>query len=166
MFVTTICPRQTMRFSVILIFALVTGLGRCDGPGPLEDYEVETSGECLSGDPGFHFLSVKRGSRVSAVVSVSGVPSFQFWLARFLAKLGISDILVQIRIRGSITLTNGSGSCYFRQWPLWRLKIFKTSFFKDKKSRKRHKTGGMKGFLTIFAWWEKDLGPDPYPTSY
>jgi len=77
-FVTTICPRQTMRFSIILIFALVTGLGRCDGPGPLEDYEVETSGECLSGDPGFHFLPVKRGSRVSAVISVSGVPGFQF----------------------------------------------------------------------------------------
>ena len=70
-----------MRSSIILIFALVTGLGRCDGPGPLEDcedYEVETSGECLSGDPGFHFLPVKRGSRVSADVSVSGVPGFQF----------------------------------------------------------------------------------------
>jgi hypothetical protein len=25
----------------------------------------------------------------------------------------IRDILVQIRIRGSVTLTNGSGSCYF-----------------------------------------------------
>jgi hypothetical protein len=27
------------------------------------------------------------------------------------------DILVRIRIRGSMPLTNGSGSCYFRHWP-------------------------------------------------
>ncbi len=29
----------------------------------------------------------------------------------------IHDILVRIRIRGSMPLTNGSGSCYFRHWP-------------------------------------------------
>jgi hypothetical protein len=29
--------------------------------------------------------------------------------------LRIHEILVRIRIRGSIPLTNGSGSCYFRQ---------------------------------------------------
>ncbi len=29
----------------------------------------------------------------------------------------IHDILVWIRIRGSMPLTNGSGSCYFRHWP-------------------------------------------------
>jgi hypothetical protein len=29
----------------------------------------------------------------------------------------IREILVRIRIRGSIPPTNGSGSCYFRQWP-------------------------------------------------
>ncbi len=28
----------------------------------------------------------------------------------------IRDILVRIRIRGSVTLTYGSGSCFFRQW--------------------------------------------------
>ncbi len=35
------------------------------------------------------------------------------------ASLRIREILVRIRIRGSIPLTNGSGfgSCYFRQWP-------------------------------------------------
>jgi hypothetical protein len=47
--------------------------------------------------------------------------------------LGIRDILPRIRIRGSIPLTNGSGSvsCYFRQWFLrWQLKInFLTKFF-------------------------------------
>ncbi len=31
--------------------------------------------------------------------------------------LWIHEILVRIRIRGSIPLTNGSGSCSFRQWP-------------------------------------------------
>ncbi len=34
-----------------------------------------------------------------------------------MAVLRIHEILEQIRIRGSITLTNGTGSCYFRQWP-------------------------------------------------
>jgi hypothetical protein len=34
-----------MRFSIILIFALVSGLVHCGGPGPLEDSEVETSGD-------------------------------------------------------------------------------------------------------------------------
>ncbi len=42
--------------------------------------------------------------------------------------LRIRDILVRIRIRGSVPLTNesgsGSGSCYFRQWPSrWQRKI-------------------------------------------
>jgi hypothetical protein len=31
--------------------------------------------------------------------------------------LRIHDILVRIRICGSIPLTNGCGSCYFRHWP-------------------------------------------------
>ncbi len=31
--------------------------------------------------------------------------------------LRIHDILVWIRIRGSMPLTNGSGSCYFLHWP-------------------------------------------------
>ncbi len=34
-----------------------------------------------------------------------------------------------------------------------------TSFFKDKKSKRIHKTVEMKIFFTIFAWWWKD--PDP-----
>ncbi len=55
------------------------------------------------------------------------VGSFTFWavrfhpkiflinLAWFLAVLWIRDILVQIRILGSVLLTCRSGSCYFRQ---------------------------------------------------
>ncbi len=35
----------------------------------------------------------------------------------FLPVLRIHDILVWVRIRGSMLLTNGSGSCYFHQWP-------------------------------------------------
>ncbi len=35
-----------------------------------------------------------------------------------------------------------------------------TSIFKDKKSQRSHKTVGIAGFLTIFAWWYKD--PEPY----
>jgi hypothetical protein len=37
-----------------------------------------------------------------------------------------------------------------------------TSFFKDKKSKRSHKTVGIKVFLTIFAWWQKDPDPEPY----
>ncbi len=40
-----------------------------------------------------------------------------------------------------------------------------TSFFKDKKSKRIQNTVGIKLFLTIFAWWQKDLEPDPYNTS-
>ena len=63
----------------------------------------------------------------------------------------IHDILVWIRIRGSMPLTNGSGSCYFRHRPsrcqqktnflfyFFCLLLFEdtfTSFFKDKMSKR------------------------------
>jgi hypothetical protein len=69
----------------------------------------------------------------------------------FYAVLRIRDILVRIRICGSVPPTNGygsesgSGSCYFRQWhsrwkpwvffliTFWSY-IYCTSFFKDEKS--------------------------------
>ncbi len=79
----------------------------------------------------------------------------------------IRDIFVRIRImqiRGSVTMTNGSGSgsCYFRPWPSrFRPKtIF--SFFvcfsayyclKVRSTLRNHKIVGIKVFLTIFAWW-------------
>ncbi len=111
----------------------------------------------------------------------------------FTPVLRIHDILVWIRIRiwirGSMPLTNGSGcgsgSCYFfviilsdankKQYFLNKffcLLLFEgtfASFFKDKKSKRSHKAVGIKVFLTIFAWWQKDpdpgLDPDqnPYP---
>ncbi len=80
--------------------------------------------------------------------------------------LRIDDILVwfQIRIRGSMPLTNGSGfgsrSYYFRHWPsrgqqktyFLKVLLFEgtfTSVFKDKKSKRSHKTVGIKVFLII-----------------
>ncbi len=38
-----------------------------------------------------------------------------------------------------------------------------TSFFKDKKSWRSHKTATIKVFLTISAWLQKDPEPDPDP---
>ncbi len=43
--------------------------------------------------------------------------------------LRIHDILVRIRIRGSMPLTNGSGSCYFRLWPSRNQDANKTLIF-------------------------------------
>jgi hypothetical protein len=75
--------------------------------------------------------------------------------------LRIHEILVRIRIRGSIALTNGSGSrsCFFVSdlqdvKKVFCLLLFEgtfTSFFKDKKSKRSHKTVGINVFLTIFA---------------
>jgi hypothetical protein len=80
--------------------------------------------------------------------------------------LRILDILVWIRIRGSIPLTNGSGSFFFiidlqdANNKLILKKKFScillfdgtlTSFFKDKKSKRSHKTVEIKAFLTIFV---------------
>ncbi len=98
--------------------------------------------------------------------------------------LRIHDILgwirIRIWIRGSMPLTNGtgSGSCYFRHWPsqdankkliflqvfllitFWRYMYI---IFKDKKSKRSHKAVGTKVFLTFFAWWWKDPDHDPEP---
>ncbi len=43
--------------------------------------------------------------------------SFTTWFWYFISVLRICDILVRIRIRGSMPLVNGSGSYYFRHWP-------------------------------------------------
>ncbi len=86
--------------------------------------------------------------------------------------LRIHDILVWIRIRGSMPLTNGSGS-HFRHWPsrgqqktdFFNDKVFLlftfwgtfTSFFKDIKpnrSNTSYITVGIKVFLTIFLMTE------------
>ncbi len=87
------------------------------------------------------------------------------------AMLNCTDSIIinyskRIRIRGSIPRTNGPwfGSCNFRHWcqqktifsKLFCLLLFEgtsTSFFKDKKSWRSHKTVGIKSFITIFVWW-------------
>ncbi len=82
----------------------------------------------------------------------------------------IHDILVWIRIRGSMPLTNGSGSgspdpsiFIIDLLYIFCILLFEvafTSFFKDKKSKRSNKTVKIKVFLTTFALWQKD--PDPY----
>ncbi len=97
--------------------------------------------------------------------------------AKLHSGLRIHEILMWIRIRGSMPLTNGSGfgsgsgcrsgSCYFRHGPsrcqqktnlkkkFFCLLLFEgtyTSFFINKKSKRCHKAVGIKVFLTIFAW--------------
>jgi hypothetical protein len=74
----------------------------------------------------------------------------------------IRDILVWIRIRGSMPLTNGSGSFYFRHGhsrgqtknkfflKFFCLLLFEgtfTLFFKDKKYKRSHKTVGIMVFI-------------------
>ncbi len=78
------------------------------------------------------------------------------------ALLRIHEILLRIRMRtgipGSIPLINGSGcgSCYFhkRSSRFFCLLLFDatfTSFFKDEKSKRSHKTVELKVFHPIFA---------------
>ncbi len=116
----------------------------------------------------FHYISDKKGAGTAGVLCTNECDSI------YAPVLLIHDILVGIRIRGSMPLTNGSGSCYFPHWPsrankklffskfscffLFFEGIF-TSFFKDKKSKRSHKTVGIKVLLTFIAWWYKD--PDP-----
>ncbi len=77
------------------------------------------------------------------------------------AVLRIHDILVRIRIRRSMPLTNGSGSCFSSltyKMPNKNLKNFfcllpfeGISFFEDRKAKRSHKTVGIKVFLTILV---------------
>ncbi len=69
----------------------------------------------------------------------------------------------------SLTIRSGSGSCYFRHWPSRRqhpkenyfIQVFLlfeaifTPFFKDKKSRRSHKTIGIKVFLLFLLYNRK-----------
>jgi hypothetical protein len=78
--------------------------------------------------------------------------------------LRIPDIMVRIRIRGSVPLTNRSGSCYFRQWPSrWRqtknsnlfcFLLFEaplTSVFKEKSRHKESQNSRNQGFYYFFC---------------
>ncbi len=77
--------------------------------------------------------------------------------------LRIHEILVltRIRIRESISLTNGSGlgsgSCYFRQWPFWR-SIY-IIFQRQKVIKKsQNSTGSNQCFSYNFCWMIKGSG--------
>ncbi len=81
----------------------------------------------VSAWPAAHASSPPAGARPRG--SASAQPPNR---ASIIPVLRIRDILIQIRIRGSIPLTNRSwfGSCYFRQWPSrWQLKIIFLKFF-------------------------------------
>ncbi len=91
-------------------------------------------------------------------------------VARIGIALRIHDILVWIRIRihihGSMPLTNGSGSCYFRHWPsrcqqknnlkkgfsaYYFLKVHLHHFSKNKKSKKKSRNSRNQGFFLLFS---------------
>jgi len=78
------------------------------------------------------------------------------------AVLRIHDIMVWILIRicGSMLLTNGSGSWYFRHWPssfsayyrvLFEGTLLHLHHFSKKKVKKKSQSN--QGFFTIFDWW-------------
>jgi hypothetical protein len=66
----------------------------------------------------FFFIVVDSDPKTSEFV----IPDPRFLLLYSLANLS-SLLMVQTRIRGSVSLINGSGfgSCYFRPWPSGRL---------------------------------------------
>ncbi len=82
-----------------------------------------------------------------------------------LTVLQIHDIFVWIRIRIQRSMhldpdsdtDQGANKKEFFLWSFSAYYFLKirpfTSFFKDKKLKRSHKTLGIKVFLTIFAWW-------------
>jgi hypothetical protein len=85
----------------------------------------------------------------------------------FTAVLRIHDILGWIRIRGSMPLTNGSESCYFRHWPsrCQQKSNFLTHFFclniKSKKESQNSRNQGLSYYFcndTRYLW---QVDPDP-----
>jgi hypothetical protein len=115
---------------------------------------AENGGECSSAPAA---LSASLNSTLTQRTSILRSSQAKRY-AGYFPVLQIHDILVwiRIRIRGSMPLTNGSGSgsCFFfRHEPRQKffcLLLFEgtfTSFFKDKKSKRSHKIVGIKVFL-------------------
>ncbi len=114
-------------------------------------------------------VSVIQCVRIQGSVSVSKCHGSEPpWFLILNPVFRIYDILVWIRIRGSMLLTNGSGfgcgsgSCYLLYWPsrgqqktnflikFFCLLLFEdtfTSFIKNKKSKRSHTTVGSRFFL-------------------
>ncbi len=92
----------------------------------------------------------------------------------------IHDILVWIRIRGSMPLSNRSGYCYFRHWRSRRqqktnfkkkffcLLLFEatfTSFFKDKKVQRKSHNSRNRGFSYYFCLMIEGSGSGSIPQT-
>ncbi len=106
---------------------------------------------------------------------------FRQWPSRRqLAVLRIHDILVWMRIRGSMPLTNGSGSFYFHHWPsrcqqktnfftkffcILLLEGTFTLFFKDKKSKKSQNSRNQ-GFSYYFCMMIEGSGSITLTNGY
>ncbi len=92
----------------------------------------------------------------SAVFVLLKETSWLSWLLLLIMKISvleISDILVRIRILGSVPLTNGSrcGSVRPKYIRIWRTLVY-LHYSSKIKSRKKLHNSKNQGFLTIFAW--------------
>ncbi len=74
----------------------------------------KTSGEIMSCHFALPQIFCSCDSKTGVFKIEGGKAPF---LLMYLPVLRIHDILGWIRIRGSMPLTNGSGSCYYRHWP-------------------------------------------------
>ena len=112
--------------------------------------------------PGALCRELAEGLPKLTYVSVGTSQRKKQWIktnALSLEVLRIRDMLVRIhmrmRILGSVPLTNGSECGSGRPNNAGTF----ISFFKDKKVIKKSQNSRNQGFLTIFAWWWKDLEP-------
>jgi hypothetical protein len=91
-------------------------------------------------------------------------PLLKIWLLLILLRKVVKkavfrnrDLLVRIRILGSVSLTNGSGSFFLSVFPkFFCLLPFEgtfTSFFTDKKVIKKSQNSRNQGFFYFALWW-------------
>jgi hypothetical protein len=107
-------PRCTASFMKCLLFRIrLTGLMNPD-PVPTADQEQKGRNGPKKGKR-WNFIIRRARYSLRRVETCPG--DLKSINQKLKAALRIRDILVRIRIRGSVPLTNGSGSCHFRYWP-------------------------------------------------
>ncbi len=99
-----ICKRMGLNFNILLLQL-----------PPRLPTTATTTTPMWAVPPNSRRLTPPRHNSTTSSSSNSSI--YRFTNSLFLPVLRIHDILVWIRIRGSMPLTNGSGSCYFCQWP-------------------------------------------------